>query len=277
MNNAAGIALVFADMDGTFLASSKSIPIPNLRILNRLADLGVAFVPCTGRPVSAVPQELRAHRATRYVVGSNGAVIFDARAQRVLHVERMSKSKVLALYERVKHLHVTFDIFAGGKVYSEKERYEAMGGYGIDEPTLAMLRKVRKPVDLSVPQLVSRAQAVEKVTGFWRDTRDRDELARAIRDVGGFSSAHGHPKNFELQDQGVSKGSALVWLCEYAGVSASAAVAFGDEANDVPMIREAGCGVAMANAVPEVLEVAQAVTASNDAAGVALYLQALFA
>ena len=277
MNNAAGIAFVFADMDGTFLADDKSVPVQNMRMLNMLADLQIAFVPCTGRPVSAVPQELRDHRATCYAVGSNGAVIYDIRAQKALHVERMSKDKVLALYERVKHLHTTFDIFADGEVYSERARYEAMGSYGIDEPTLAVLRKVRKPVGLSVPQLVDRAQSVEKVTCFWQNTHDRDELARAIADIGGFSSAHGHPKNFELQAQGVSKGFALAWLCSHTGVPTSAAVAFGDEANDVPMIREAGCGVAMANAIPEVLEAAQAVTASNNEAGVARYLQMLLA
>lgn len=264
-------------MDGTFLADDKSVPAPNLGALNTLANLGIAFVPCTGRPVSAVPQELMAHRATRYAVGSNGAVVFDVRAQRELHVERMSKGRVLALYERVKCLHATFDVFADGEVYSERARYEAMGSYGIDEPTLAMLRRVRKPVDQSVPQLVDRARSVEKVTCFWRDATDRDGLARAIEDVGGFSSAHGHPKNFELQAQGVSKGFALEWLCSHAGVSTSAAIAFGDEANDIPMIRAAGRGVAMANAIPEVMEAAQAVTADNNQAGVAQYLQALFA
>ena len=56
-----------------------------------------------------------------------------------------------------------------------------------------------------------------------------------------------------------------------------AAIAFGDEANDIPMIRAAGRGVAMANAIPEVMEAAQAVTAGNNQAGVAQYLQALFA
>lgn len=265
-------SIVFADMDGTFLASNKDVPPRNLQALDALAARGVPFVPCTGRPVSAVPAELLRHPATRYVVGSNGSVVYDVAQRRNLRVVAMDKSLVLALYERVRDLEATFDIFADGSVFSERDRYEAMGTYGIDVPTLEMLRRVRQPVDVDVPQIVERAGAVDKVTCFWRRPQDRDALAAAIADLGGFSCAHGHPKNFELQAMGVNKGSALVWLCDYAGYDVEHAVAFGDEANDAAMIEAAGDGVAMANATPEVLRVADHVTCSNDEAGVAHYL-----
>ena len=39
------------------------------------------------------------------------------------------------------------------------------------------------------------------------------------------------------------------------------------------MIQEAGCGVAMANAVPEILAAADQQTLSNDEDGVAVWLQ----
>lgn len=266
-------ALIFADMDGTFLADDKSVPSRNLRVLDAFCERRMAFVPCTGRPVSAVPQQVMDHAATQFAVGSNGAVVYDVHNKMRLHVSSMSKERVVQLYERVKDLHATFDIFADGEVFSERARYEAMGGYGIDEPSLAVLRRVRKPVDLLVPDIVERAHTVEKVTCFWRSEEDRVALERAICEVGGFSSAHGHPKNFELQAKGVSKGSALVWLCDYAGVPVDQTVAFGDEANDLPMICLAGKGVAMANATPDVLAAADYVTGSNDAAGVAAFLE----
>ena len=269
------IRMVFADMDGTFLAADKSIPTGNLCALDELERRGIAFVPCTGRPVSAIPPEIMGHAATRYAVGSNGAVVFDVRAGRPLHVEGMDKSRAIALYERVKDLNTTFDIFADGNVYAERGRYEAMGSYGIDEPSLAVLRRVRQPVDSTVPELVLRAQRVEKITCFWKDAYDQQALADAIEEVGGFSSAHGHPKNFELQAPGVSKGFALSWLCEYDAISVADVVAFGDEANDIPMLIAAGDGVAMANATPEVRAAADHMTASSDDAGVARYLFAL--
>jgi hydroxymethylpyrimidine pyrophosphatase-like HAD family hydrolase len=53
-------------------------------------------------------------------------------------------------------------------------------------------------------------------------------------------------------------------------------IAFGDMPNDLPMLAWAGHGVAVANAHPEVLALADELTASNDDAGVARVLERLF-
>jgi hypothetical protein len=45
-------------------------------------------------------------------------------------------------------------------------------------------------------------------------------------------------------------------------------MAFGDGRNDAELLEMAGCGVAMANAHPNVLAVADRVTENNDEAGV---------
>lgn len=266
------ISIVFADMDETFLATNKSVPSANMRVLDELARRGIPFVPCTGRPVYAVPQEVLRHEATRFVIGSNGSVVFDVRAKKRIHVEGMNKQDVLALYDCVCNLETTFDVFADGEVLCERRRYMAMGTYGIDEQTLNVLRDVRTPVDVLVPRIVEQAQSVEKITCFWHTENDRRGLRCAIEEVGGFTVAHGHPKNFELQAEGVSKGSGLLWLCNYVGVPVGESVAFGDETNDIPLLVAAGDAVAMQNAVDGVLAVADHVTATNNEAGVARYL-----
>lgn len=264
--------IVFADMDDTFLDTNKDVPAANRELLDVLAKHDVPFVPCTGRTVSAVPGEVLAHPATRFAIGANGSVVHDVRANRRLHVVGMDKRAVLSLYERVRNAQATFDVFADGEVYSERARYEAMGSFGIDAPSLEMLRRVRIPVDQSVPQVVERVCVVEKVTCFWRTPDDRDLLRAAIDDERGLCCASGHPKNFELQAAGVSKGFALGWLCAHLGIDVADAVAFGDAQNDVSMLEMAGDGVAVANAIPHVLEVADHVTLDCDHAGVAHYL-----
>lgn len=62
----------------------------------------------------------------------------------------------------------------------------------------------------------------------------------------------------------MSKGAALVELCDRLGIGAADAAAAGDEANDVSMIRAAGLGVAMANAVPAAKEAADYVTQRDN-------------
>ena len=264
-------SIVFCDMDGTFLASDKHVPSANMRLLDRLHEDGVSFVPCTGRPVQAVPAEVLAHPAVRYAVGANGAVIRDMQSGEDVFACGLEPRRVLSLYESIAGVRTTFDVFADGEVLSERARYEDMGAYGIDEPTLAMLRRVRQPTDLTVPQIIRHARVIEKVTCFWCDERDRDALVQAIGFVGGLSCVRGHPKDFEVQAPGTSKGSALTWLCERLEIDPRYAVAFGDESNDMSLLKAAGVGVAMANSSDEVRAVADAVTTSNDEAGVAAF------
>ena len=267
------IRIVFCDMDGTFLASDKSIPLLNAQSLDWLADRGIPFVPCTGRPVSAVPAEVRGHRAVRYVIAANGAVVEDLHEGKRMLSRGIQKSQVLDLYDRVSTWPLTFDVFADGAVYSERQRYDSMGSLGINPATLAMLRRVRVPVDLTVPQIVTNATCIEKLTCFFGDMGVRERLMAAASDVGGFCYASGDPNDVELMAPGVSKGTALVWLCEHLGIEVSSSVAFGDEQNDVSMMRAAGVGVAMENAQSEVRDAADCIALSNDEAGVALYLQ----
>jgi len=72
-----------------------------------------------------------------------------------------------------------------------------------------------------------------------------------------------------------SKAIALAHLMDEWGVPMGEVAAFGDDVNDVEMIAEAGLGVAMDNAVAEVKAVADRITTSNDADGVALVVEEL--
>jgi hydroxymethylpyrimidine pyrophosphatase-like HAD family hydrolase len=79
----------------------------------------------------------------------------------------------------------------------------------------------------------------------------------------------------EISAAGVTKAFALAAHCAERGIRPGEVVAFGDMPNDVPLLRFAGLGVAVANAHPDVLAAADEVTASNDEDGVALVLERL--
>ena len=80
----------------------------------------------------------------------------------------------------------------------------------------------------------------------------------------------------ELSSAGVTKATGLADAAGRFGVAARDVVAFGDMPNDVPMLDWAGHGVAMANAHPDAIEVADEVTARNSEDGVALVLERWF-
>ncbi len=86
---------------------------------------------------------------------------------------------------------------------------------------------------------------------------------------------HAGAPYLEISARGVHKGWALEALCARLGIPAEHVVAFGDMPNDLPMLQWAGCGVAMANAHPDVLAAADVVTRSNEEDGVAMVVERL--
>ncbi len=79
----------------------------------------------------------------------------------------------------------------------------------------------------------------------------------------------------EVMAAGVSKGAALARMAEERGLASSDVVALGDHLTDVGMLRWAGRGIAVANALPAVVEAADELTLSNDDDGVAIVLEDL--
>jgi len=77
----------------------------------------------------------------------------------------------------------------------------------------------------------------------------------------------------EIAAPGVTKARGLSDVAADVGVAAADVIAFGDMPNDVSMLSWAQHGVAMKNAHPELLTVADEVTASNNDSGVALVLE----
>ena len=67
---------VASDMDETFLNHNHSIPEANIQAVYRLKELGVSFVPCSGRPYDSVVGSLEPIRdCLDYVISYNGACI----------------------------------------------------------------------------------------------------------------------------------------------------------------------------------------------------------
>ena len=73
--------------------------------------------------------------------------------------------------------------------------------------------------------------------------------------------------------KGLSKGNSLLEIAKLYDIDQADIISFGDEMNDFTMIEVAGVGVAMANAVDEIKEIADYVTLSNDEDGIGDYLE----
>ncbi|MBM6800928.1 HAD-IIB family hydrolase, partial [Coprobacillus cateniformis] len=78
------------------------------------------------------------------------------------------------------------------------------------------------------------------------------------------------PFYFEFTAQGIDKAKALDTVLIPMGYKKEEMIAFGDGHNDASMVKYAGIGVAMENAVQDLKDVADEVTLSNDEDGIAV-------
>lgn len=103
------------------------------------------------------------------------------------------------------------------------------------------------------------------------------ELYHALKDLDSpeFDVALSDTCFLEIFPKGVSKGTALLSVCEQLGISPENTIAFGDQELDIPFLQSAGYGVAMGNAIKELKNVADFVTTTNNEGGVAYALDFL--
>ena len=277
------VGIVFCDLDDTFLSSGKHLLPRNMAALDLLAECGIAFVPCTGRGLNAIEvyPELAGHPAVRYAITSSGAVVYGMSSRTVIHSRTVGHERALALYGLVRDLDVSFDVFADGRTFAERWRYDRFPSFGLEPPMLAHIMASRTPLDRTVPEILDSVGIVERVSVFNRmdeEGFEQGRLARAaVAQVGGLRWTTAHPACIEVVDAGCSKGEALTWLCDHLGIDIAASVAFGDSDNDVTMLRWAGTSVAMGDAPNHVRASADYLTDDCDHDGFAKGVRMLLA
>lgn len=266
--------LVATDVDGTLLGDDDEISARTADVIARLVAGGVAFALVTGRPPRWIPP-IRAKLPdglVRWCVCANGAVLYDAIADEVLDARTLDPDAVNAVASTATELFPgcglgiervgtattgTFDEFLAEPGYVHAWGESDAGPATRDE---LLARPVTKLL-IRAPELSSE----QMMRG----------LVPRVGDVADLTFSH--PGGLvEASAPGVSKATGLSVLAERLGVHAADVVAFGDMPNDREMLGWAGRGVAMGNAHPELLTLADEVTAPNSSDGIAEVLERWF-
>lgn len=263
-------ALIGCDVDGTLLNDEEALSPRTRAAVHAAVAGGAHFVLATGRPPRWIRPVVEALGFAPMAVCANGAVIYDPEHDMVLSAQTLS----------VDTLAVLADIAR-----------QVIPGVG-----LAVERIGERAHDTATPQFISSPGYEHAWLNPDNTEVSFDDLLSApaikllIRKAGALSAdmaaaLAGHIGDegdvtystnnglLEILPRGISKASGLREVAEPLGIAESQVVAFGDMPNDVPMLLQAGLGVAMGNAHPEAVAAADEVTAPNSADGVAQVLE----
>jgi hypothetical protein len=259
-----GIALVASDLDGTLLRSDGTLSPRTQAAIHAARDAGIKFVFVTGRPPRVVHDLANAAGVHGIAVCTNGAVLYDVAAGEFLHHERLAAG-------------LARDLIAGLKAADPRIVFATEHGHRLGkEPHFPAIFDEISNLDITRvdhAHLLCDDDLIKLLVHH--PTEAPDALAaRVSAHLGGRAEVtHSGGPFVEIGAAGVSKASGLALLCRSLAIPAAQVIAFGDMPNDVEMLQFAGRGVAVANAHPAVLAVADEVTASNDEDGVAMVLE----
>ena len=270
------IRLIALDLDGTLLNTNKELSPRNAAALERAAAQGVEIVPTTGRFFTGMPEVIQKLPYLHYAITINGAQVYDIARDCAVARTEMPVDLALRIMEYLDRQPVVYDCYQENWGYMTRDFQLHIDDFTPDPHYREMVRRLRTPVPELKAWLKERNRGVQKIQLFTPDPELRKKLLKDLAEE--FPEAavtSSVPTNIEINAADAHKGRALQQLADYLGLDISQTAAFGDGLNDVTMLRQAGLGVAMANAWPEALAAADVVTASCDEDGVARELEKL--
>jgi hydroxymethylpyrimidine pyrophosphatase-like HAD family hydrolase len=263
--------LVASDVDGTLLDPDERVPPRAAAAIGRLVDAGVGFVLVTGRPPRWIPPVVEQLPQVRLAVCANGSVLYDAVDDRVLWSLVLSPEVLGELAEGVEAA------LPGSRLAVERVPTGARDEVAfVAEPEYRHAWAPGAAMVAPRPELVAQP-AVKMLVRHPQLSSDAmvAALAPVLGDAADLTFSVGRGL-VEVSPPGVTKATGLAEVATRYGVASEHVVAFGDMPNDLEMLRWAGHGVAMGNAHPALLEVADEVTASNVDDGIAVVLERWF-
>lgn len=234
--------MLFLDLDDTLLSSDLSISEENLDAIRRASELGVKVVICTGRGIFSVKhiaEQLKIEWDNCYIICLNGGAVYKGYPPALIK-ERLFDNKSAALiYETAKRYGIDIQIYRNDKL---------------------ILESLSERIKMYIDKLHADYMLVENIENYEGEISKillngpNDILLKVEKELqqrlkGRFNVFFSNPCYLEFTAIGTTKGEAMAELTEKMGIDIEQTIAMGDSFNDISMIRTAGLGVAVRNAV----------------------------
>lgn len=263
-------ALIATDVDGTLLDPDERITPRTREAVAAAVASGAHFVLATGRPPRWIPPVVEGLGFAPMAVCANGAVVYDAAADRVVSARTLPVDVLTELAE------IAARVVPGVGLAAERigrSAHDTATPQFVSAPGYEHAWLNPDNTEVSHEDLLS-APAVKLLVR--KPGTPSSELAAALaRHVGvlGDITYSTNDGLIEISPIGISKAVGVEEVARPLEISAEDIVAFGDMPNDVPMLRWAGHGVAMGNAHPDAIAAANEVTAANSEDGLARVIE----
>lgn len=254
------IALIAVDLDGTLLNSRHQLTPRTVEALRRAIAQGVQVVLATGKTRHSALEAIRRLDLQTPGVFLQGLIIANPDGS-IRRRHTLDESTVLSIADFARQRRVSMVAYSGDRILTERRTEYTDKLIAFHEPTP---EEVTSLTDILDDHPVSKILLIDETS---RIARHREVLTAQFE--GRVTLVQALADMLEVLPPGASKGEGLRSVLDDLGIAPEHVMAIGDAENDVEMLRLAGLGVAVGNAMPPAKAAADVVVASNDADGVA--------
>lgn len=262
--------LIAMDLDGTLNNDQKVITEKTIAALMAAQKAGIRLALASARPSPGLYKERDILNLQDYdgiLMSYNGGRIVDAATGKVLFETSMNLEETKDVLRKLESLPVTPILDDGVQFY-----VECKDGYKVDYECRNNHMTCREvgnlaefltfaPIKILMSVLPEELPEVQqKIAVFLPESLTVVQTAAFY---------------LEVIPKVINKGQGIRDICKVLGISTTEVISFGDAANDIPMLKEAGMGVAMGNASQTVKDAADMVTLTNNEDGIAAALEKL--
>ncbi|MFD1418039.1 Cof-type HAD-IIB family hydrolase [Companilactobacillus keshanensis] len=284
------IKLIASDMDGTLLNDKMEVSNRNLQAIKDAQESGIEFLIATGRGIGEAKPFLRGKVTPGYIT-LNGAEVFDNK-------ENLVSSNPISIDSKIKIVNILrthniyFELITNKGIFSENLdlRISSLADLLLKlnpgttrEDALKQTKEKIKGVPMTYVDsfeeiLADSSYDIMKMIAY--DPGEAKVLGPVMDKINNLSDVvvtSSAPNDIEINSVDAQKGMALLEYAEKRGIKQTETMAIGDNLNDASMIKSAGIGVAMKNAIPTITDMADEYTDTNVNDGVAQAIEKVIA
>lgn len=255
--------LIASDLDSTLLRSDGTVSDFTKETISACMKAGIGFTFATGRMYRSALPIAKQLQITLPLITYQGALLKSMDGS-VMHALHLSQDVAEELDQILRNSGMHYNIYADETLYFSS----------FTPPVMKYAQHIGVE-PLMVPKRLGEIAVTQY--GVFDQPEAVAELEQQIRKQFGdmIHTVISGGRFLEICHPMAKKSYGLEQLALHLGIDRSEIVAVGDNNNDLDMLRYAGLGVAVENAVPAAKAAAQRLTASNDEDGVARFIREL--
>lgn len=250
------IKALFFDVDGTLVSfKTHHIPESTVTALKEARARGVKIFTATGRPRQLLDNIPEVEPLMDGYILATGALCLYG--DHVVREDLIPRGEAIAMVDFCRGSGLPAVVVGKEdiQIVNRDEKFENI--------FRNMLNVTYNKFDVPVEQVID--QGVLQITPFITEEEEPHILPR----MEGCTSSRWYPAFCDVTASSADKANGIRAIADYMGVDISQTMAFGDGGNDLSMLKAAGTGVAMGNAIDAVKQEADYVTTSVDDDGIA--------